>query len=124
MEKEMLQILENSSMGEKGRKKILQTYDEKVKATFDPEVINCQDYQYILKSPLRSSITEMDDKFVIENELLGIYSYGDTLDEAEEMFAQEFDYIYTRYNELDESKLSDEVKFLKSYLNQIVKSRG
>lgn len=110
--------------GEKGRKKILQTYDEKVKATFDPEIINCRDYQYILKSPLRSSFTEIEGNFVIENELLGIYAYGKNIDEAELMFAMEFDYIYNRYNELEESKLSDEVKFIKIYLNQIVKSRG
>ena len=110
--------------GEQGRKKILQTYDEKVKATFDPEIINCKDYQYILKSPLRSSFAEIEGNFVIENELLGIYAYGENIDEAEMMFATEFDYIYTRYNELEESKLSEEVKFIKSYLNQIVKSRG
>ena len=120
----VIRLAKIEETGKRGPKKILQTYDEKISATFDPDVINCQASQYILKSPLRSSLTELDGKFIIENELLGIYSYGDSLEEAEEMFAEEFDYIFMRYNQLEESKLSEEVKFLKSYLNQIVKSRG
>lgn len=120
----VIKLAKIKDTGKRGGKKILQTYNEKIRATFDPEIINCKKHQYKLNSPLRSSLTEIEGSFIIENELLGIYSFGKTIDEAEEMFSEEFDYIYTRYNQLEESKLSDEVKFLKTYLNQIVKSRG
>lgn len=120
----IIKLAKIEETGKRGPKKIIKTYDKKITPTFEPEIINCKDYQYELRYPLRSKISELDDKIIIEHELLGIYAYGDDIDEAEEMFADEFDYLYTRYNELDNSKLGEDVLFVKGFLNQIVNKRG
>jgi hypothetical protein len=122
--KSILRLAQIVDTGKRGPKKVVKTYGSKIRPTFDPEVITCKNTQYELRYPLRSKIIESEGKVIIENEQLGIYSYGDSIDEAEEMFCDEFDYLYTRYNELDNSKLNSAANFIKIYLNQIVKKHG
>lgn len=123
-EKSITLLAQIKQRGKSGRRQIIKTYDNKIVPTFDPDIINCSDGQYILKHPLRSKISEIDGKVVIENELLGIYSYGDNIDQAEEMFAEEFDYLFVRYNDLEDAKLTKDAKFIRDYLNQIVCNHG
>lgn len=107
------------------RRTIIHVFDEKVTSTdFSPEVINYKGVQYLLRYPLRCKYDFVDNMVVIENEMLGIYAYGQSADEAEDMFNAEFHYIFERYNELPDEKLDSNVLFVKGVLNQIVKSRG
>jgi hypothetical protein len=52
--------------------------------------------------------------------MLDIIGTGQSVIEAENAFAQEFDYIFTRYNELAVSQLSDRLLLIKNILNNIV----
>ncbi|MFH1005839.1 MAG: hypothetical protein V1781_10190 [Bacteroidota bacterium] len=101
---------------------VLQLFDKKYSnVEFAPEIIIAGDKTYKLKFPLYSRMDIIDEKVQIENEFLGIYAYGENSDEAEKMFSEEFDYIYKRYNELSNDKLTDDVKQIKSYMNYIVR---
>jgi predicted RNase H-like HicB family nuclease len=75
---------------------------------------------YLLKQSLLCEYEELKDFVTIEHSILGIFAQGKTVDEAIEMFAEEFDFIFNRYNELPDDKLTDDVKFIKSFLNYIV----
>lgn len=75
---------------------------------------------YELYSPLRCKFHKEDDYFLIESEQLDIIGTGLTKDEAEKNFAEEFNYIYQRYNELTDNKLSDKIKRIKKILQAIV----
>ena len=59
---------------------------------------------------------------MIQSELLDIVGTGETEDEAEINFAEEFSFIYKRYNELTDEKLSDRIVSIKTILNYLVKS--
>lgn len=106
----------------KVRPKVLELFDKKYnRVEFAPEVIMYGKKVYELRFPLLCTMDIVSDEVVIENQMLGIYAVGKTDDEAELMFSEEFDYIYTRYNELADDKLTDDVKAIKSYINHIVK---
>lgn len=75
---------------------------------------------YILKFPLRCHFEKEDDYFVIHSEMLDIIGTGKTEDEAELSFAEEFDYLYHRLNELPEEQLSSHFNMVKSFINQMI----
>jgi hypothetical protein len=75
---------------------------------------------YCLNSILRNAIGEEDDFFVITSELLDINATGKTVNEAKECFAVEFDYIYTKYNELKDAECSSRILRIKKILNLLV----
>jgi len=89
--------------------------------SFAPDVINVPDRQYILNYPLRSAIFQEDDVYIIQNEQLDIIGTGESQDEAETNFNEEFDYIYRRYNELPNEQLSSRLINIKTVLNLFVK---
>ena len=88
---------------------------------FAPEVIIAGDKIYELKFPLLSTMDTEDGQIKIENKMLGIYAFGSTPEEAEQMFSEEFDYLYKRYNELSDVQLTEDVKAIKSFINHIIK---
>ena len=90
--------------------------------SYSPDVIVFENKVYNLHFPLRSSLLKEDDYFVIHNEMLDIIGTGITEDDAEKSFAEEFDFIYKRYNQIEEINLSDKLKKIKYFLNYIVKS--
>ncbi|GAA3922740.1 hypothetical protein GO495_02225 [Chitinophaga oryziterrae] len=89
--------------------------------SFAPDIINVPGRQYILDFPLRSSLSKEDGHFIIECEMLDIVATGQTEEEAENIFNQEFDYIYTRYNSLPENQLSVRLLKVKKFINLLVK---
>lgn len=89
--------------------------------SYAPEIINVPGKQYLLDFPLRSSLNKEEDFFIIECEMLDIVATGQTVEEAKEIFSQEFDYIYTRYNGLPEEQLSDRLLKVKKFINLLVK---
>jgi len=105
----------------KMRKKITQLYTQKnISLNYAPEVIETENKKYILKFPLRCFFEKDEDYYVIQSEMLDIIGTGQTEDEAAENFAQEFDFIYNRYNEFADDKLSNHLRLVKSILNQII----
>lgn len=105
------------------KKKIEELYKKNVTTlAYSPEVIVYEDKIYNLHFPLRSLFEKEDNFYVIKNELLDIIGTGLTEDDAEKNFAEEFDYIYTRLNELSDEGLTTRVQNIKRILNSFVKS--
>jgi hypothetical protein len=117
-----VQLARVEIMEGKVKPKVLELFDKKYShVMFSPEVIIAGNKVYELKFPLSSTMETEEGMIIIENKFLGIYASGASPDEAEEAFNEEFDYLYTRYNELSDKKLTDDVKAIKSFLNHIVK---
>jgi predicted RNase H-like HicB family nuclease len=105
------------------KKKIEQLYRKSdTTLSYSPDVIVYNDKAYVLNFPLRSSLDKENDYYVIHNEMLDIIGTGETEDDAEKNFAEEFDFIYKRYNELNDNQLSDKLNRIKVFLNHLVKS--
>lgn len=84
------------------------------------DTINFGNKSYILAFPLRCKIEKEQDYYVIQSEMLDIVGTGQSIDEAEKNFSEEFHFIYQRYNELSDKKLGDRVKRIKTILNSLV----
>jgi hypothetical protein len=109
--------------GKKTTRKIEEIYTKSnTTLSYAPDVIVHQGDSYILNFPLRCSLEKEDGYYLIQSELLDIVGTGETEDEAEIIFAEEFSFIYKRYNELTDKKLSDRIVSIKTILNYIVKS--
>jgi hypothetical protein len=105
----------------KTTRKIVNCYTQhNISLEYAPEVIITKNKTYILKYPLRCLFEKEDDFFIIQSEMFNIIGTGITEDEAERSFSEEFDFIYQRYNSLDDTKLTNHNKLIKSILNQIV----
>lgn len=87
---------------------------------FATEVINHEKRSYVLAFPLRCKIEKEDDYYVIQSEMLDIVGTGKTIDDAEKNFSEEFHFVYQRYNQLPNGKLSERVKRIKIILNSLV----
>lgn len=107
--------------GGKINRKIIDYYSKsKFSLEYAPDMLIKDETKYFLKYPLRCLFEKEDDYFVIQSEMLGIIGTGLTEIEAEESFAQEFDYVYKRFNSLDSNSLTNHNKLIKDILNQIV----
>ena len=84
-------------------------------------VFNLQTKQYIFNFPIHCSFVKEEDYYLIKNELIDITATGLTSDEVEQNFNEEFDYLYTRLNELDNSKLSIRLQNIKLAINLFIK---
>ena len=103
------------------KKKILDYYMQRnISLEYAPEVIISNNKTYILKYPLRCLFEKDKGFFVIQSEMLSIIGTGITEDDAEKSFSEEFDFIYQRFNSLDDDALTNHNKLIKSILNQIV----
>ena len=110
-----------SRRGEKTYRKIIDTYSgKKYSLEYAPEVIVVGTKKYILKYPLRCLFEKEDDFFVLQSEMLGIIGTGVTEDDAENSFAEEFDYMYQRLDGLDSESLTNHNLLIKSIITQIV----
>lgn len=87
---------------------------------FATDTINYGETTYLLAFPLRCKLEKEDNYFVIQSEMLDIVGTGKTIDEAENNFSEEFNFVYKRYNELPENKLGDRLKRIKTILNSLV----
>lgn len=107
------------------KSKTLEEYsDKKASLAYSPENIVCGDIVYELNFPLRCLLEKEDDYSIINCELLDIVGTGQNIEEAEESFSQEFDYIYQRYNSLNNEKLTKRLQAIKTIINFIVKSKS
>lgn len=107
--------------GKKPHNKIEEVYTNTNKSlSYDPEILVVGNLIYTLRYPLRCKFEKEDDFYSIQSELIDLIGTGKSEDEAEKNFAQEFDFIYKRYNELADNQLSDRIKFIKSIINYLV----
>lgn len=101
-------------------RRIIDTYSKKFSLEYAPDTIISGTTKYYLKFPLRCLFEKENDYYVIQSEMLGIIGTGLTEDEAEVSFNEEFDFIFERFNSLDDISLTNHNQLIKSILNQIV----
>ena len=89
--------------------------------SYSPEIINVNQKQYIFSFPLRCLFAKEEGYYVINNEQLDLIGTGETQDEAEQNFNEEFDYLYNRLNSLKDIQLNKRLLRIKSVLNSFVK---
>lgn len=89
--------------------------------SYSPDIINVNSKQYLLHYPLRCLLVEEDDYYMIKNEQLDIIATGLSVEETENNFNEEFDYLYNRLNSLDQSVLSDRFINVRHIINSYVK---
>lgn len=87
---------------------------------YAPLMIITDSNKYFLRYPLRCLFEKEDGYYVIQSEMLGIIGTGVTEDEAEHSFAEEFDFVYKRFNSLDYESLTNHNRLIKDIINQIV----
>ncbi len=110
-----------SKRGEKTYRKIIDTYSgKKFSLEYAPEVIVVGTRKYLLKYPLRCLFAKEENFYVIQSEMLGIIGTGLIQDDAEESFAEEFDYMYQRIGSLDANSLTNHNLLIKNIITQIV----
>jgi len=97
-----------------------ETYSNK-QASLAPEVIVSKTHTYTLFGPLRCLLEKEDDYHVMSCEILDLVGTGSTIEEAEQSFAEEFEYIYIRYNALLDDELTKRLQSIKTILNALVK---
>jgi len=76
---------------------------------------------YILNAYLNCKLEKEDNYYVIENSLLDIVGTGKTIEYAKLSFAEEFDFIYSRYNKLTDKELTKKTLLARNFMNLIVK---
>ena len=114
-----------TTIGKKISFRTIEAYpNRKVMLSYAPEVIVYKDCVYQLRNPLSCTFEKVDNFYSIKNDILGIIGVGDTEDEAEVNFSEEFDFIYNRYNELTDNEMTERIRFIKSFLNYMVIDRN
>jgi hypothetical protein len=106
--------------GEKIKPKVLQLFDKIEKPIVDFDKILYDDVTYKLRHKVYCEAEFSQDSVFFQNDDLGIYVTGKNLDDAKIEFSREFDFIYKRYNELNNDVLTPDVIRIKNYLNLIV----
>lgn len=89
--------------------------------SYSPTVINAEKSKFILHYPLRCLLEKEDNFFVVNNEQLDIIGTGETQEDAEKNFNEEFEFLYKRLNSLGENKLSNRLLNIKNTINNLVK---
>ena len=102
--------------------KVVELFDQRVNADYSTDTIVGGETVYELNYKIHCTLDTVDGIIQIENDMLGIFGQGVSLDEAEKSFGEEFDYIYNRYNELPDKKLTKDVLAIKKLLNLFVKN--
>ena len=98
---------------------VLDTADTR---NYTPEAIDWNGKHYALQFPLPCKIENEDGVYSIISEMLDIIGTGETLPQAKQNFNQEFDFIFNRYNQLDDAQLSERLLGIKKILNLVVKN--
>jgi predicted RNase H-like HicB family nuclease len=89
--------------------------------SYSPETVSVSNKKYVLNYPLRCLFDKEDNYYVIRNEQLDIIGTGESREEAETNFSEEFDYLYVRLNSLEENQLSGRLVCIRQMLNNFVR---
>lgn len=121
IETEVLAKLKVVKRGNQIKRSTKEIFDAKhAEPGFATDIISFNNRTYILAFPLRCKLEKEDDYFLIESEMLDIVGTGKTIDDAERNFSEEFHFVYIRYNELPNKKISDRIRRIKTMLNSLV----
>ncbi|MDO9341397.1 MAG: hypothetical protein Q7T72_12840, partial [Bacteroidales bacterium] len=102
-------------------RRIMNTYSgNKFSLEYAPVVIVAGTVKYFFKYPLRCLFEKEDNYYIIQSEMLGIIGTGLTEDEAENSFAEEFDFMYNRLNSLEAASLTNHNLLIKNIITQII----
>jgi hypothetical protein len=102
------------------RTQILHTYPKECSMDYALEVIVWESTKYVLNQPLRCLFQSEENYYLIQCELLDLIGTGDTKDEAEAAFNEEFDYLYKKLNSLDDQQLTKHNQIVKTMINYLV----
>lgn len=116
--------VKDDAKGAISRVQTLEKYapNKSISLSYAPNIIELETKKYILNFPLRCNLEHEDDYYIITCEMLDIIGTGLTQEDAEINFNQEFDFIYTRYHELNDENLSNRILNIKKILQIAVKS--
>lgn len=107
--------------GGKTTRKIIDTYSgNKFSLEYAPVVIIAENTKYFLKYPLRCLFEKEDNYHIIQSEMLGIIGTGLTDNDAENSFAEEFDYLYKRLQSLNADSLTNHNQLIKNILTHYI----
>ena len=106
--------------GKTARPKVLELFEEVKNPIYTFNSFSVSGKEYSFKFPIYCELLHEEGTYSFENKELGIYAHGKTIDEAQKNFFEDFDYIFTRYNSLPGSKLTNDVAAIKKFLNLIV----
>jgi|3_EtaG_2_1085321.scaffolds.fasta_scaffold73733_2 hypothetical protein len=106
--------------GKTAKPKVLELFSDVKNPIYSFNQITSSDFTAKLKFPIYCELINTEDGYIFENDELGIYSYGTTIDEAKKELFEEFRFIFDRYNSLDDSLLTDDVKNIRDHLNHLV----
>ena len=117
-------LIKKTTTGKTVKNRIIETFGSKgVSLSYMPKVIVFNDVKYHLRDPLVCSLEKISDYYTIRHDILDIIGVGVSEEDAENNFAAEFDYIYNRYNELQDNELTDRIRLIKLVLNSLVISK-
>jgi hypothetical protein len=103
------------------RAKVVELFDDVSNPTYSYYEIIGPDTSLRLKFPFYCELIHENEAYCFENKSLGIYGYGETIEEARLDLFEEFIHSYQRYNSLNEDELSEDVLQIKEHLNHLVK---
>jgi hypothetical protein len=92
---------------------LAQHLEQDVLTSYNLKTITTKNKRYELNFDLLCIFEKEDDYFVIKNDMLDLIGTGLTEIAAKESFCQEFDFIYQRYNQLEDNKLSNRILNIK-----------
>jgi hypothetical protein len=116
-------LIKITQLGGKERKTAFQSFKSKqVNLAYSPTRISYNDKVYNLNCPLQCSFERVEDFYVIKNVVLDIMGTGDNEEDAENNFAEEFDFIYQRYNQLRDEDTTERIIAIRGFLNYFVQS--
>jgi hypothetical protein len=108
--------------GKDKKVKIIEIYkNDDTALSFAPSKIAIKGKVYNLFNPIMCLFYKEDGYYVIENSLMDLYATGETEEDAMQSFYNEFDFAFTRFNELKDDVLSDRLLRAKKAINLIVK---
>jgi predicted RNase H-like HicB family nuclease len=113
-----IRVVKKGGKISKSTKDVFDTKHGEPSFAFDVIVHNKRSYE--LAFPLRCKIEKENNYYVIQSEMLDIVGTGKTIDEAEYNFSEEFHFVFERYNELPDKKLSERVRRIKTLINSLV----
>ena len=119
--KEWVESLEYAKIVSEEDKKGKQKTAANKGVSYSPASITTNNRKYIFNFPLMSSFQKEDDHYVIKNELLDIYAVGESEQDAENDFKEEFDYLYQTLNSFNENEITERLKTIKTFINFFVK---
>ena len=94
---------------------------KRANSDYAPARIRVNGKEYIFNYPLQCLLENEDGCFVINSEQLDIIGTGLTQAEAQTNFNEEFDYLYSRLNSLEDEQISGRMLGIKSVLNDFVR---